>query len=84
MPDSETGQKHDFALVKGLLSEQLEDILRLRKEADVLNESMEMRYRDAVMVSMRWIKNYTELNFRSLGTYTRKDLADIAAEADAF
>ncbi len=84
VPDSETGQKHDFALVKGLLSEQLEDILRLRKEADVLNESMEMRYRDAVMVSMRWIKNYTELNFRSLGTYTRKDLADIAAEADAF
>jgi len=82
--DSETGDKHDFALVKGLLNEQLEDILRLRKGADALDEATEQRYRDAVRVSMRWIKNYTELNFRSLGTYTRKDLAGVAAAPDAF
>lgn len=82
--DSESGEKHDFALVKGLLAEQLDDILRLRKEAGILDDAMDRRYRDSVRVSMRWIRNYTELNFRSLGTYTRKDLADIAAAPDAF
>ena len=29
------------------------------------------------------IRNYTERDFRSLGTYTRADLARVAAEPDA-
>ncbi len=33
---------------------------------------------------MRWVKNYTELNFRSLGSYTRADLDVIAAAPDVF
>jgi len=33
---------------------------------------------------MRWIKNYTELNFRSLGAYSRAELDRIAAAPDAF
>jgi hypothetical protein len=33
---------------------------------------------------MRWIKNYTELDFRSLGSYTRADLDAIAAAPDSF
>ena len=33
---------------------------------------------------MRWIKNYTDLDFRSLGSYTRADLERIAAAPDAF
>ena len=32
---------------------------------------------------MQWIKNYTEFNFRSLGSYTRKELNDIANSSDA-
>jgi len=32
---------------------------------------------------MRWIKNYTDLDFRSLGSYTRGDLDRIAREPDA-
>ena len=32
---------------------------------------------------MRWIKNYTDLDFRSLGSYTRADLDRIAREPDA-
>jgi hypothetical protein len=32
---------------------------------------------------MRWIKNYVELDFRSLGSYTRADLDAIAAAPDA-
>ena len=33
---------------------------------------------------MRWIKNYTDFDFRSLGSYTRADLEKIAAAPDAF
>ncbi len=82
-PDSGTGERHGPGLVKGLLAEQLEDILRLRREAGVLDDEMDRRYRDAFRVSLRWIRNYTERDFRSLGTYTRADLAGMAAEADA-
>ena len=34
-------------------------------------------------IALRWIKNYTELDFRSLGSYTRADLEAIAAGPDA-
>ena len=44
----------------------------------------EVRYRKATKIALRWIKNYTELNFRSLGSYTRADLEAIAAAPDAF
>jgi hypothetical protein len=37
------------------------------------------RYRKALKIALRWIKNYTELDFRSLGSYTRADLDKIAA-----
>jgi hypothetical protein len=33
---------------------------------------------------MRWIKNYTELNFKSLGAYTRAELDAIGAAPDSF
>ena len=90
--DTETGQTHDFALVKGLLQAEAEDIIsRLggaaeKGEADsegAFRES-EARYRKAVKIAMRWIRNYTELDFRSLGSYTRADLDAIAAAEDAF
>jgi hypothetical protein len=35
-------------------------------------------------VSMRWVKNYTALNFRSLGSYTRAELDAVARAPDAF
>ena len=34
--------------------------------------------------AMRWILNYAELNYRSLGSYTRADLGAIASAPDAF
>jgi len=81
---------HDFAVVTRLLAEEVEDILRRLREG-VKDEATraayaqaETRYRKAVKIAMRWIKNYTELNFRSLGSYTRADLDAIAADADAF
>src|SRR6266403_1819566 len=71
---------HDVALVKRLLQEELDDILARRPKDAATQE----RYRKAVKIAMRWIKNYTDLDFRSLGSYTRADLDRIAREPDAF
>ena len=38
----------------------------------------------AVKIAMHWIKSYRDLDFRSLGSYTRADLDAIAAAPDAF
>jgi hypothetical protein len=45
---------------------------------------MAERYGKAVRIAMRWIRNYVDLDFRSLGTYSRADLDAIAAAPDAF
>ena len=72
---------HDFALVKRLLQEEVEDILRLMPKKDAETAD---RYRKAMKIAMRWIKNYTDLDFRSLGSYTHPDLERIAAAPDPF
>jgi malate synthase len=71
---------HDFALVKRLLQEELDDILS-KRPAD---PAVQTRYRKALKISLRWIKNYTDLDFRSLGSYTRPQLDAVAAGADSF
>jgi malate synthase len=83
-------QVHDFAMVKRLLQDEGEDILT-RLQATIRSDrdkaayaEAEERYRKAVKIAMRWIKNYTELNFRSLGSYTVADLEAIAAADEAF
>jgi malate synthase len=81
---------HDFDLVKQLLQEECEDILSrlgatVKGDRDrAAYEQAETRYRKAVKIAMRWTKNYVDLDFRSLGSYTRADLDRIAAEPDAF
>jgi malate synthase len=81
---------HDVALVKRLVREETDDILaRLREtmkgeRGPSAFAEAETRYRKAEKIALRWIRNYTELDFRSLGTYTRADLETIAAAPDAF
>jgi len=81
---------HDFPLVKRLLQEETEDILRLLRDTVKDDRGRkafaeaEERYRKSVKIAMRWIKNYTALDFRSLGSYTRADLDRIAAASEAF
>jgi malate synthase len=70
---------HDAALVKRLLHEELDDILRRRPPEAALQE----RYRKATRIAMRWIKNYVDLDFRSLGSYSRRDLDAIASAPEA-
>jgi malate synthase len=71
---------HDAALVKRLLQEECDDILRLAKSPD---RETEARYRKAVKIALRWIKNYLDLDYRSLGSYTHAELEQIAAAPDA-
>jgi malate synthase len=67
---------HDFALVTRLVGEETEDILRLtRPDAETAE-----RYRKASKIAIHWIRNYVDLDFRSLGTYSRADLERIAAQ----
>ena len=70
-------------MVKKLLRDEVGDILARRK-TEGADAAMEKRYRDSYKIAMRWVKNYTDLDFRSLGSYTRADLAKIAAAPDAF
>jgi len=70
---------HDAALVKRLLQEELADILT-KRPAD---PSLQERYRKAVKIALRWIKNYVDLDFRSLGSYTRRELDAIAGAPEA-
>ncbi|MCH8109132.1 MAG: hypothetical protein IIB15_03300 [Chloroflexi bacterium] len=84
--DTETGEAHDFGLVKRLLQQEVEDILDRRKgemDEQAYSEAEE-RYRKSVKIAMHWIKSYTDFDFRSLGSYTRADLDEIAAAGDAF
>jgi malate synthase len=78
----DTGTKHDLAVVKRVLLSEGEDIIsRLGAHAD---KGQVERYRQAVKIAMRWVKNYTDFDFRSLGSYTRPQLSAIAAAPDAF
>jgi malate synthase len=71
---------HDAALVKRLLQEELTDILGRRPD----DAALRARYGKAVKIALRWVRNYVDLDFRSLGSYTRRDLDAIAAAPDAF
>jgi malate synthase len=85
--DDQTGQAHDFPLVKQLLNEELQSILSMLPpggEGEGGRAATEDRYRRSLKIAQRWIKNYTELDFRPLGSYTHADLNRIAGEADAF
>jgi malate synthase len=79
-PTQGPGDAHDFALVKRLLREETEDILRLSRPGP----EAAARYRQAEKIAMHWIKNYVDLDFRSLGSYSRRELEAIAVAPDAF
>ena len=77
----DTGATHDLTLLKSIITDEGEDIIRLL--GPNAPASAVKRYQDATKISMQWLKNYTQFNFRSLGSYSRKDLAVITAAEDA-
>ena len=84
--DRDTNEIHTFTLVKSIIDSETADILRVRETVVEANEysQLECRYHASRKITLRWIKNYTDLNFRSLGSYTRGDLDKIASYLDAF
>ena len=89
--DDNTGQVQDFALIKQLLQDELADISERRTAAAPSDEAsqealaeMLQRYGQAYKIALKWIKNYTEFDFRSLGSYTHADLVAIAEDEDAY
>jgi len=78
----DTEQEHSFKLVKEIILNETKDIITLL--GDSASDKEKSKYEDSSKIAMQWIKNYTDFNFRSLGSYSRKDLNDIAKNSDAF
>ncbi len=77
----DTERRHTPALVKAMLQEECADIIsRLGASPD---PELRARYECSQGVALRWVRNYTELDFRSLGSYTRTELAELGRGPDA-
>ena len=76
--DVDSGEMHDFGLIEGLVKQELGDILGLRSAAGA-DAAMIERYTKSAGIALHWIRSYTDLDFRSLGTYTRAELEAIGA-----
>jgi malate synthase len=78
----DTEGRHTPALVKSILKEEYRDILaRLGDDRD---SKLQARYERSLGIALRWTRNYMELDFRSLGSYTRPELEQIGNGPDAF
>jgi malate synthase len=77
----DTGRRHSPAMVKEILGRECADILA--RLGDLSEPELRTRYQYSYGIAMRWIRNYTQLDFRSLGSYTRDDLEAIGRESDA-
>ena len=76
----DTEEEHSFKLVKGIINDETRDIIDLL--GDDATEDQKLKYIKSSKIAMQWIKNYTEYEFRSLGSYTRDDLEKIAANPE--
>ncbi len=79
--DEGSDETHTPDVVKSLIVSECEDIIS-RLSNNPPAEQPE-RYRASAKIAMRWVKNYTDRNFRSLGSYTRAELLSIAEEPSA-
>ena len=77
----DTGRRHSPAMVKEILGTECADILA--RLGDLSEPQLRTRYQYSYGIALRWIRNYTELDFRSLGSYTRDELEAIGREPDA-
>ena len=72
--DADSGDVHNLALAKRIFLSE-EEIVRLfgkgvSADGGSRDETVR-RYCGSTKVSKQWFKNYTEFDFRSLGSYTR-------------
>ncbi len=78
---ADSGRRHSAALVKSILGEERADIIA--RLGDLSEPQIRARYECAFGIAQSWIRNYTELDFRSLGSYTRAELEAIGRDSDA-
>ena len=78
----DTEEEHSFKLVKEIINDETRDIIDLL--GDDATEDQKLKYIKSSKIAMQWIKNYTEYEFRSLGSYTRDDLEKIASNPEPF
>jgi len=72
-------QKHDLNLIIKIADKELSDILKKRIESDPEKKiKISSDYKKARNITIQWIKNYTNLNFRSLGSYSKKELDELS------
>jgi malate synthase len=77
----DTDRRHSPAMVKEILGAECADILA--RLGDLSDPELRARYQHSFGIALRWIRNYTELDFRSLGSYTRDELEAIGRGPDA-
>jgi malate synthase len=78
---ADTGRRHSAGMVKAILDEERTDILA--RLGDLSEPQIRARYECSFGIAQRWIRNYTELDFRSLGSYPRAELEAIGRAPDA-
>jgi hypothetical protein len=67
-------------MIKDILGAECADILT--RLDDLSEPDLRSRYQYSYGIALRWIRNYTELDFRSLGSYTRGELDAIGRESN--
>jgi len=77
----DSGRRHSPIMVKEILATECDDIIA--RLGDLSEPELRRRYQYSLGIALRWIRNYTELDFRSLGSYTRDELATIGRGPDA-
>jgi malate synthase len=80
-PSQDTGRRHSPAMVKEILGAECADLLA--RLGDLSEPELRARYQYSFGIALRWIRNYAELDFRSLGSYTRDELEAIGSGPDA-
>ena len=74
----DTGDIHTMEYILSLIESETEAILKIRKQESPNEfDSIQKKYIQSSKITSNWIKNYTELNFRSLGSYSKQQLLEM-------
>ena len=74
----DTGDTHTMEYILSLIKSETEAILKIRKQESPNEfDSIQKNYIQSSKIASNWIKNYTELNFRSLGSYSKQQLLEM-------
>ena len=69
--------------ILSLIKSETEAILKIRKQESPNEfDSIQKNYIQSSKITSNWIKNYTELNFRSLGSYSKQQLLEMYSYLD--